>query len=140
MSFPFAPSGQAESSARSRSMIYLASPYSHRDAAVREQRYHDACLATANLFRIGRNVFSPIVHGHPLVAHGLPTDWTYWEAFDREHISHSQAVFVLPLKGWRDSIGVTAEVEFAKELGKAVWFVDLAGTPTLAHVAKGNGS
>ena len=99
------------------------------------QRYHDASLATANLFRRGQNVFSPIVHGHPLVAHGLPTDWSYWEAFYREHISRCETVFVLPLEGWRDSIGVTAEVEFANELGKPVWFVDLAETPTLAYVA-----
>jgi hypothetical protein len=30
-------------------MIYLASPYSHPDPLVREQRFRDACRATASL-------------------------------------------------------------------------------------------
>jgi hypothetical protein len=111
-------------------MIYLASPYSHRHAMIREQRYHDACLAAAQLLRSGQNVFSPIVHGHPLVAHGLPTEWSYWEAFDRDHIRRCDQLAVLTIDGWQDSISVTAEME----LGKVVSFVDLAGTPTLAHV------
>ncbi|HEY0985114.1 DUF1937 family protein [Schlesneria sp.] len=135
MSVPFGPLPQAPFPDRSYSLIYLASPYSHRDAAVREQRYRDACRATVNLFRRGQNVFSPIVHGHPLVAHGLPTDWSFWEAFDREQIARCDAVFVLPLTGWKESSGVIAEIEIASELEKDVWFVDLSGTPMLAHEA-----
>lgn len=118
-------------------MIYLASPYSHIDEVVREQRYHDACLATANLFRRGQNVFSPIVHGHPLVAHGLPTDWSYWEAFDRDHIRLCDELAVLKIDGWGSSIGVAAEISIAEGLGKPVWFLTLEATvsPTFAGVA-----
>ena len=47
-------------------MIYLASPCSHPDPAVREQRYQAACRAVAALLHERRLVFSPIVNGHPL--------------------------------------------------------------------------
>ena len=61
-------------------MIYLASPYSHPDATVREARFQAACRATASLIRAGHEVFSPIAHSHPLAAFGLPTDWSFWES------------------------------------------------------------
>lgn len=120
-------------------MIYLASPYSHPDGAVREQRFRDACCVTARLMERGLTVFSPIVHGHPLVSHGLPTDWPFWERFDREHLRRCDELVVLTLDGWRESIGVTAEIRIAGELGKPVRYLvpkDGHGSPTLARVAK----
>ena len=113
-------------------MIYLASPYSHPNSIIREIRFHDACLATAQLLRTGHSVFSPIVHGHPLVATGLPTDWSYWEPFDRDHIERCDEVIVLTLDGWKTSIGVTAEIGIARELGKPVRYLapDAAVSPT----------
>jgi hypothetical protein len=51
-------------------------------------------------------VFSPIVHSHPLVRHGLPTHWRFWEAFDRKHIERCDEVAVLTIDGWKTSMGV----------------------------------
>ena len=64
-------------------MIYLASPYSHPDAVVREQRFRDVCLAAARLIRAGQIVFSPIAHSHPIASggFGLPTGWDEAESF-----------------------------------------------------------
>ena len=83
-------------------------------------------------------MFSPIVHGHPLVDHGLPTDWSFWERFDRDHLERCDEVIVLMLDGWRESVGVAAEIRIAGELDKPVWYLapDATGLPTLAHVAK----
>ena len=67
-------------------VIYLASPYTHSDASVRESRFDAACKATAELVRSGQVVFSPIAHGHPLVRFGLPIDWDYWARFDHEYL------------------------------------------------------
>ena len=119
-------------------MIYLASPYSHPEVVVREQRFHDACRAVAMLLASGLTVFSPIVHGHPLVDHGLPTDWPFWERFDRDHLVRCDEVVVLMLDGWRESVGVAAEIRIAGELGKPVRYLapEATGSPTLAHVAK----
>ena len=115
-------------------MIYLASPYSHPDSGVREQRFHQACYAAAQLLASGLTVFSPIVHGHPLVAHGLPTDWPFWERFDRDHLVRCDEVVVLMLEGWRESVGVAAEILIAGELGKPVRYLDpdATGSPALA--------
>lgn len=123
-------------------MIYLASPYSHADAAVREQRFRAACRAAARLMRTGHVVFSPIAHGHSIALHGLPTDWRFWEPFDREQLARCDEVVVLTLDGWRESAGVQAEVRIAGELGKPVRYLapEAAGSPTLAHVAKEAGS
>ena len=120
-------------------MIYLASPYSHPDAPMREARFRDVCRAAARLMREGHVVFSPIAHGHPIAAYGLPTDWRFWEPFDREQLERCDELVVLTLAGWRESKGVQAEIQIARELGKPVRFLDPEDphtAATLAHVAK----
>ncbi|MBX3399531.1 MAG: DUF1937 family protein [Gemmataceae bacterium] len=118
-------------------MIYLASPYSHPDPAVREERFRAACRATAALLRAGEVVFSPIVHSHPLVEFELPTAWSFWERIDRAHLKRCDEVAVLMLDGWRESVGVREEIGIARALGKPVRFLDpvATGSPTFAHVA-----
>jgi len=103
-------------------VIYLASPYSHPDPAIREARFDAACRATAEHLRAGRVVFSPIAYGHPLTAHGLRGDWSFWERFDRNVISRCDSVLVLMLDGWQESVGVRAEIDIAIDLGKPVAF------------------
>ncbi|MCC7424464.1 MAG: DUF1937 family protein [Planctomycetaceae bacterium] len=123
-------------------MIYLASPYTHPDTQVREQRFREACRATAGLMLAGHAVFSPILHSHPLVGHGLPAAWDFWERIDREHLQRCDEVLVLMLDGWEESVGVAAEIRIAGELGKPVGYLASDGSavsPTLAHVAKGGG-
>lgn len=118
-------------------MIYLASPYSHPDQAVREQRFRAACRAAVALLRAGQLVFSPITHSHPLAQHGLPGNWQFWERYDREFLERCDEVVVLMLPGWKESVGVQAEIRIAGELGKPVRYLapeDAARSPTLAHV------
>jgi len=103
-------------------MIYLASPYTHTDPDVRESRFDAACRATAELVRGGHVVFSPIVHGHPLVRFEVPVEWDFWERFDREHLRWCDELVVLMLDGWRESRGVQGELQIAQELGKPVRF------------------
>ncbi len=55
-------------------MIYLASPYSHPDAVVREYRFRAACQAAASVMRSGQHVFSPIAHSHAIAEYGVATD------------------------------------------------------------------
>ena len=74
-------------------MIYLASPYSHPDTAVRELRFREACRAAAELIRRGHAVFSPIAHGHSISLAGLPTGWAFWEPFDRLMLQLSEEFF-----------------------------------------------
>jgi nucleoside 2-deoxyribosyltransferase len=118
-------------------MIYLASPYSHPDPAVREERFHAACHAVAALLLAGEPAISPIAHSHPLVELGLPADWTFWQRYDRDLLARCDAVVVLTLDGWETSVGVREEIRIAQELGKPVRYLapELARvSPTLAHV------
>lgn len=102
--------------------MYLASPYSHPDPEVRQQRFDAACAAAAALMRTGHQVFSPIVHGHPLTQQGLPGDWSFWERHARWHLERCDEVVVLMLDGWDASEGVQAEIMIAGDLGKVVWY------------------
>lgn len=105
---------------------YLASPYSHPDATIREARYLEAVRATALLMNAGEIIFSPIAHSHPIaVNHSLPLDWQFWEAYDRAFIQHCEGVIVLMLDGWRESKGVKAEIEIAKGLGWPVRYLTI---------------
>ncbi|MEX1232508.1 MAG: DUF1937 family protein [Planctomycetaceae bacterium] len=120
-------------------MIYLASPYSDPSSDVREARYRLACHAVAILLHAGLTCYSPIVHSHPLVQHGFPTDWSFWELHDRAHLARCDELVVLTIRGWQESIGVSAEVAQAGELGIPVRYAHFSGlapsSSTFAHVA-----
>ena len=106
-------------------MIYLASPYSHPDQAVREQRFRDVCKVAADMMQHGEQVFSPIACSHPIAEFGLPKDWEFWEVFDRWFIERCEEFAILTLDGWKESKGVTAETQIAKELGKPIRYIEL---------------
>jgi len=105
-------------------MIYLASPYTHPDPAVREARFRAACRQAAEMFRCGISVFSPIAYSHAIAAHDLPLEWDFWERFDRAFLETCDEVWVLTLDGWRESRGVQAEIVLARQMGKPVVLVE----------------
>lgn len=105
--------------------IYLASPYTHPDPTVREERYVAACQATAHLMRDGDVVFSPIVHSHLLATdYGCPKEFSFWEKWCLSYLEHWATQFlILPLEGWEQSFGVSAEKAVAKKLGLPIHIV-----------------
>ena len=105
-------------------LVYLASPYSHPDPTVRDERYQAVCQAVAAMLLAGQSVFSPIVYSHPLTAYGVPTDWSFWWRYDREMLSRCDRLVVLMLPGWQESVGVQAEIQLAREMDKPVSFLD----------------
>ena len=106
-------------------MIYLASPYSHPDPAVREDRFRAACLAAAALLRQGHAVFSPIAHSHCVATVGdLDPSWALWRAGDLRLLEACDELVVLRLDGWDRSVGVTEEVAYARSRGTPVAYLD----------------
>lgn len=100
--------------------IYLASPYSHPDAEVREWRYQAACRKAAQYVAKGIAVFAPIVHSHPLVTHLKAEqcmDFDLWMKMDLPLLKDAAELHVLCIEGWRSSRGVTREIEFAQQCG-----------------------
>jgi len=96
-------------------LIYLAQPYSGDGQEGMDERHKKGQYATIRLLNAGNNVFSPIVHCHPLSQ--LPDTWDYWENIDMDFIKRCDILGVLCLPGWEFSIGVTAEIKYANELG-----------------------
>lgn len=99
-------------------LVYLAQPYSHTDATIRTARFEAGMHAAAVLMREGMLVFSPIAHSHPIAEkHDLPGDFAFWQAFDEAVIAGCSELLVLMLDGWRESVGVRAEIEIALHRG-----------------------
>ena len=120
--------------------IYLASPYSHPDYAVRLRRYFAARDATAWLLRRKLWVHSPIVHCHDLAhAAELPTDFAFWQEYNYTMINHAEMLYVLTLDGHAESVGVAAERRYAAKRGIPV--VEFAPPPAdVADVANAEGT
>ena len=102
---------------------YLACPYTHPDAFIREIRFKTVNQVAAELMREGRIIFSPISHTHPIALHGLPKDWNYWQKYDLIFIRLCSKMIVLMLDGWQQSIGVQNEIKIAKELSKPIEYM-----------------
>jgi hypothetical protein len=105
-------------------LIYLATPYSHPDPAMREGRYLMACKAASALLQQGLHVFSPIAHTHQIAQYGLPTGWDFWESYDRLYLDRCDALYVLKMDGWEESVGVQAEIRIMEEMGKPVTYLE----------------
>lgn len=97
---------------------YLASPYSHENKQIMEQRFHEVKAATAWLLQRNDWVYSPIVHCHQLALdHQLPTDFKFWKNYDKVMILNSSQFYILKIHGWVNSKGVTGEIKIAAEFG-----------------------
>lgn len=109
-----------------RQFIYLASPYSHPDPAVREARYKAACKKAAEYVSAGKPVFAPIAHSHPLCEFMAPEkcmDFDLWMKVDLAILKDASELHVLMLEGWHSSRGVTREIEYADQVGIPVFRV-----------------
>jgi hypothetical protein len=101
-------------------MIYLASPYSHPDQAVVEQRvlqtmevFHYLCK-----FSPDRAIFSPILQCHETAKNfKMPTDAKFWQDYNTGFLRIATTVVVACLPDWEQSLGVKQEVELALQLG-----------------------
>ena len=105
--------------------IYLATPYTHPDPNVRENRFYRASECANRLMQEGYNVYSPITHGHLIGAiGGLPGDFDFWQEHCLSFIRHwADRVIVLVQPGWQESKGVAAEIAEAQALGLPISFI-----------------
>lgn len=103
-------------------MIYLASPYKNESEFIRVNRYAKACAARDYFLRQGMFVYSPIAHNHNSI--NLPNTWDFWSKFDFDMLSRCDKMFVLKLEGWKESVGVTAEINFASQHQIPVYYIE----------------
>ncbi len=99
-------------------MIYLASPYSHKNNSVMEERYFAAMDCTAWLLGRREWVYSPIAHCHELAkVHELPKDFNLWKEYNTHMLEKADELYVLEIEGWKDSIGIAEEMSLARSGG-----------------------
>ena len=106
--------------------IYLACPYSDPSPRVRRFRFGIANEVAGHLMNWGHAVFSPISHCHPIAeAHELPKEFDFWRKYDFSFIeSWATHLTVITLDGWKRSVGVLAELEYAREFELPIDYID----------------
>ncbi len=98
------------------SFIYLASPYSAPDPALMHDRYMKALQATCAYIKVGKVIFSPIVHCHDMaIQHNMPKDVNFWWKYNRAMLSEASELWLLTLDDWKKSSGMRKEARFAIE-------------------------
>ncbi|MBR0852135.1 DUF1937 family protein [Bradyrhizobium diazoefficiens] len=111
-----------------RDLIYLACPYTHRDASVRLYRFEQATKAAAALIGQGHIVFSPITMTHPIDIEMAGADNTlgsdFWVTFDEAFMDRCDVFALLPLEGWQESGGIKRELAYFEAQGKPLRILD----------------
>lgn len=110
-------------------MTYLASPYSSYNVLLRNRRARASARVAAILFDRGEFAVPAIALGKSFNEYTKEQaeDWNTWSEYDKELIRCCDSVTVICMDGWKESIGVQAEIAFAKFIGKPVRFVDERG-------------
>ncbi len=110
---------------KQHNLIYLAVPYSHPSEEVRAKRHDLVTKATAKLFEAGHHVYSPITHSHAMQEHlsEQATTFETWSAFDLNILNRCEELWVLTLNGWDDSVGVQAEIQYARDRNKLIRYL-----------------
>jgi hypothetical protein len=106
------------------SFSYLASPYTHEDEAVVQERYIAVLYCVSDFIEERHWVYSPILHCHDMAkVVGHPTDFEFWEPYDLAMIDASDGVIVLMLPGWELSRGVAREIQYCLSINKPVRYI-----------------
>ena len=107
--------------------VYLGSPYSHSEKAVREARYLEAERAMVEMLKDGVHTYSPIVMTHTAATrYDLPQESSWWRANNYAFLGMASELRVLMIEGWHESIGLADEIEMANKLGIPISYWRLA--------------
>lgn len=104
-------------------LYYLASPYSRYPGGI--QKAHDDVVKQAVfLNERGIDVFSPIAHSHHMTfVEPESKDYYRMLNWDAKFIDRTDGVIVCTLEGWETSTGVRWEIDYAKKIGKPVFYM-----------------
>ena len=110
---------------KKKKLYYLASPYTHPNKNVKKRRAEEVTKAAVDLLHLGVYTFAPIAYNAPWEKYHIPGDWAFWEDFDKTFVERCDAILVLKLDGYKESVGVNAEIEFAHEIGIPVYYISV---------------
>lgn len=111
-----------------KTLVYLASPFSSKNKFTEECRYEAVTRAAALIKRKYPDIvmFLPITQSYNMVRHipSLGGSFDKWEGDDLFMVGISDELWILKLPGWDTSIGVNAERDYAKSLGKKIVYIN----------------
>ena len=117
-------------------LIYLASPYAHPSAEVREARLEAARYVCGRMVDQGRIVMSPLVYLGEIASTGVHPPQG-WYAFDLQLLARCDELVVLQLPGWEDSKGVLVEIAGAQTKGMPVRLMSLEQAELPEEILRG---
>lgn len=115
-------------------LIYLASPYSHKDKLIQDSREKEITYIASELQLLypEHAFFLPITQSAALVKVNdkLTGSFEQWKKIDLFLIEHKvDEVWVVMMDGWGKSIGVQEEIHIAKQFKKPLFFVTTSIDP-----------
>ena len=117
-------------------LVYIASPYAHPSAEVREARLEAVRHVCGQMVNEGKIVMSPLVYLGELAMRGVhpPQGWYAW---DLQLLARCDELLVLQLPGWEDSKGVLAEIAGAQTKGIPIRLMSLEDASLPAEILAG---
>jgi Domain of unknown function (DUF1937) len=106
-------------------LVYLATPYTHSQRSIMQQRYELACQIAGALIQKGHIIYSPIAHSHAIAQTAqVPGDWKTWQPQCEGILRRCDELWVARILGWNESVGIAAEIGLAAEMGKSISLLD----------------
>ena len=109
-----------------KGLIYLASPYTHKNKIQRDVSYLQA-LRTCHVFNeCGIPIFSPIVYGHQFAVNcGAPLGYEYWKPLDSSMQQVCTELLILQIDGWKVSSGISEEITEFEIQDKKIGYINM---------------
>ncbi len=106
-------------------LVYVASPYTKYPGGIRTA-FEEISAICAKLVLMGINIYSPVIHSHPIAVHGGldPLDHKLWLNVDEPMMKKADALLVATMKGWQESFGVQYEISQFELLDKPVHYLN----------------
>lgn len=100
---------------------YLATPYTKYEDGIEYAAVGAAIIAERYILE-GIPVYSPIVHCHSIAMQGSidALDSAYWVAQQAPMMYNAYGLIVSNMKGWKESAGVCAEIEYFEQALKPI--------------------
>jgi hypothetical protein len=101
-------------------LTYIAQPYSHKSKVVQVRRLGIAVQFVDQILHEEPNVlpFSPICCGYPVSLYSdRPASFDGWRTFNMGMLSRCDSMRILAVPGWKNSVGLSAELDFAMVRG-----------------------
>ncbi len=107
------------------SFWYFASPYSKYPDGI-EAAFQEVSRGAGQLIAKGVRLYCPIAHTHPIAIYsGLdPLDHTIWLPADLPFMNIAKGLIVYKMPTWKDSYGVSVEIDMFKEQNKPVEYME----------------